>query len=158
MTPRLLMVGTIVLATATVVVVSVVLGLQEPGGVASAAGRSPAVAAMASTSRCAEHVQVRLFFGLSTPTRPVSDLEWARFLADVITPRFPRGLTVVRADGQWRAPGRADVTREPSQVVEIVDDGGADMDQRIGEIVAIYRQRFHQDSVMRTRGRVEVCF
>ena len=80
-----------------------------------------------------------------------------QILAEVVTPRFPRGLTVTHADGQWRAPGEADVTREPSQVVEIVD-GGPEMDQHIGEIVAIYRARFHQDSVMVTRGRVEVCF
>ena len=54
--------------------------------------------------------------------------------------------------------GAPDVTREPSQVVEIVDEGGSTMDRRIGEVVAIYRERFHQDSVMLTRGRVEVCF
>jgi len=89
---------------------------------------------------------------------PVAETDWARFLADVVTPRFPRGLTVVRADGQWQAPGRADITHEPSQVVEIVDHGGAALDRGISEIVAIYRDRFRQESVMLTRGRVEVCF
>ncbi len=119
---------------------------------------SASPSAPVASSTCAEHVQVRLFFGLVTPTGRVSDAEWAGFLADTITPRFPRGLTVVHADGQWRAPGRTTVMREPSQVVEIVDHGGEDMDQRVREIVEIYRRRFRQDSVLLTRGRVEACY
>jgi Protein of unknown function (DUF3574) len=108
--------------------------------------------------RCAEHVQVRLFFGLGTPDGPVSDVEWTRFLADVVTPRFPSGLTVVDANGQWRAHGHAHITREPSRVVEIVHDDSRETDRRIQEIVTIYKRQYRQESVMLTRGRIEVCF
>jgi hypothetical protein len=34
----------------------------------------------------------------------VSDRNWDRFLADEVTPRFPDGLTVFDAKGQWRNP------------------------------------------------------
>lgn len=139
---------------------------RAPAGVSPAAtprATSPGVEASpdpfasGGPASCARHTQVRLFFGLSTPEGPVPDAEWTRFLREVVTPRFPRGLTVVHADGQWRARGSADVRREPSRVVEIVDDG-AEMGRRIAEIVAAYRLRFRQESVMVTRGPVEVCF
>jgi uncharacterized protein DUF3574 len=107
---------------------------------------------------CASRVQVRLFFGLRTPDGAVSDDEWARFLAEVVTPRFPRGLTVVRAAGQWRPPDRSDVVEEAARVVEIVDDEGTGLQRRAREVVAIYRKQYRQQSVMLTKARVEVCF
>jgi Protein of unknown function (DUF3574) len=119
---------------------------------------SAAVATVSDASSCTDHVQVRLFFGLATPHGLVSESDWTHFLSEVITPRFPRGLTVVHADGQWQAPGEREITREPSRVVEIVDRGGPAMEHGLRDIVAAYRERFQQNSVMLTRGRVEVCF
>ncbi|MET0213190.1 MAG: DUF3574 domain-containing protein [Vicinamibacterales bacterium] len=121
-------------------------------------GGPPGVALSSGASHCPDHVQARLFFGLATPQGTVSGAEWARFLAEIITPRFPGGFTVVHADGQWRARGRNDVLQEPARVVEIVDHGGPTMDRRLSEIVAIYRERFRQESVMLTREHLEVCF
>jgi hypothetical protein len=46
---------------------------------------------------------------------------------------------------------------ERSRVVEIAHDDSPEMDQAIGEVVAIYKHRHRQRSVMRTRARVEVC-
>jgi hypothetical protein len=114
--------------------------------------------ARSNASSCAEQVQVRLFFGLFTPEGAVSDVEWARFLADVVTPRFPRGLTVVNAAGQWRGPRSDDITKEPSRIVEIVDEASPETDRRVHEIVAIYSRQYRQESVMLTRGRVDACF
>lgn len=78
-------------------------------------------------------------------TQPCSG---ARVVRVVVTPRFPSGLTVVRADGQWRGPGRTETINEPSRVVEIVADDGNAIDRRVKEVVAIYRQQFRQDSVI----------
>lgn len=103
-------------------------------------------------------MQVRIFFGLSSPDGPVSDEEWVRFLADVVTPRFPSGLTVVGATGQWRSAGRDAITMERSQVVEIVLDHSPEADRRVHEVVDTYRQRYRQESVLVTRQRLEVCF
>src|SRR3954465_12817319 len=44
----------------------------------------------------------RLYFGRSIPGGGgVPDDDWTAFLRDVVTPRFPSGLSVWRADGQW---------------------------------------------------------
>jgi uncharacterized protein DUF3574 len=77
--------------------------------------------------------------------RAVGEAAWSRFLAREVTPRFPDGLSVVGAAGQWRDPtGR--VVREASKLVIIVtaDDAAAD---KVAAIVSAYKQRFHQQSV-----------
>jgi Protein of unknown function (DUF3574) len=52
----------------------------------------------------------------------VRDAEWRGFLNDFVSPRFPDGLTVTRAIGQWRgASGR--IEREASEVVTVLHSG-----------------------------------
>jgi hypothetical protein len=77
----------------------------------------------------------------------VNDARWSRFLAQVVTPRFPDGLTVYEARGQWRPPGRIAITRERSTVVMIAMPPGADNDRRLKEIIKSYKERFNQSSV-----------
>jgi hypothetical protein len=77
----------------------------------------------------------------------VSEAAWRRFVAGEITPRFPDGLTVTNATGQWRDPASGKMVREPSKRVEIVLSGRADDGARLDAVVAAYKRRFHQHSV-----------
>jgi hypothetical protein len=77
----------------------------------------------------------------------VSESAWTRFVAHEITPRFPDGLTITNAIGQWRDPASGRVVREPSKRVEIVLPGHSDYEARLDAIVAAYKRRFHQHSV-----------
>jgi hypothetical protein len=106
---------------------------------------------------CAREVQARLFFGLHGSAGNVSEAEWAQFLAETVTPRFPDGLTVFQASGQWRGNGNR-LEQEPARVVEIVHDDSLDTRNRLEEIVTIYKARHKQQSVMVTRARIDVCF
>jgi hypothetical protein len=112
---------------------------------------------LSATATCTQRVYDRLFFGLGTSEGAVSGATWSRFLADVVTPRFPDGLTVIAAHGQWRAPGADDVTVERSRVVEIAHDASPEMDRSVDEVIAVYKHRYRQHAVMRTRTRVEMC-
>ena len=58
-------------------------------------------------------VNDQIFLGTDTPSGPVSPQEWTSFLAESVTPRFPQGLTVWQASGQWRGNDGA-IVREPS--------------------------------------------
>jgi hypothetical protein len=80
----------------------------------------------------------------------VSDEDWSGFLRDVVTPRFPAGLTTWQATGQWRSDSGS-LTLEDSFVVSLVhpSDGLADADVRA--IVAEYKRRFEQEAVLRVR-------
>ena len=44
-----------------------------------------------------------LYFGTAKPNGVVSAQEWAQFLERTVTPRFPQGLSVWPASGQWPA-------------------------------------------------------
>ena len=50
----------------------------------------------------------------------VSEGLWAEFLASEITPRFPDGLTVDDALGQWRDPETNTIIKEPSKDVRVI--------------------------------------
>src|SRR5262245_52146279 len=53
----------------------------------------------------ASQLRTTLYFGLGRPKGMVSELEWQVFLRDEVTPRFPAGLTVWEAQGQWQSQG-----------------------------------------------------
>jgi hypothetical protein len=91
-------------------------------------------------------VVIDLMFGRTIGGRlGVTEARWSRFLADEITPRFPDGLTVVDASGQWRAPGGKRIVRERSKLVIIA--AAADAQDKVDAIVDAYKRKFRQQSV-----------
>ncbi len=84
-----------------------------------------------------------LLFGRSN----VNDKAWDRFLAVEVTPRFPDGLTVYEARGQWRNPETKKISRERSKVVMIAMPPGADNDARLQAVIEAYKTQFKQQSV-----------
>ena len=94
------------------------------------------------------HVE-RLYFGRSIgDTAVVSDSAWARFLREVVTPRFPDGLTVWDARGQWQGPD-GKVMREGTFVLELVHVLDRSGETRVEAVIAEYKRRFAQQSVLR---------
>jgi hypothetical protein len=77
----------------------------------------------------------------------VSEGAWRRFLAREVTPRFPDGLTVFAAHGQWRDSSSKRIIREQSNVVLVVLPGRAEDQSRLGEIASAYKRQFRQQSV-----------
>jgi hypothetical protein len=77
----------------------------------------------------------------------VSDFNWDRFLAAEVTPRFPDGLTVYDARGQWRNPQSGTIARERTKVVMIAMPPDPGNEARLQEIIAAYKTRFKQQSV-----------
>jgi Protein of unknown function (DUF3574) len=92
--------------------------------------------------------QIELMFGRNVAGHVrVGEAAWSRFLAREITPRFPDGLTVLAAAGQWRDPGGRGAVRESSKMVIIVTADNAAARERIATIIAAYKQQFRQRSV-----------
>jgi hypothetical protein len=77
----------------------------------------------------------------------VSETQWARFVDREISPRFPDGLTVLDAKGEWRDTARNTNVHEPSKVVEIVLPGKPDDVDALNQIAQAYKTRFRQQSV-----------
>ncbi len=90
----------------------------------------------------------RMLFGLKDKDdKAITEDQWQRFLADEITPRFPAGLTVFDANGQWLPPS-GKLQREPVKVVLVaVSEDPAESIKRVHEISAEYAKRFNQYAV-----------
>lgn len=100
----------------------------------------------------------RLYLGrLIGDTGMVSDSAWNVFLKDVVTPRFPNGLTVYRADGQWR-DAKGSIIREPALVLELMHVPDAATEARVAEVAEAYKKTFAQDAVMRVILPARVSF
>jgi len=91
---------------------------------------------------------VDLLFGRKIGGRiGVTEAQWARFLDREITPRFPDGLTVFNAYGQWRDAEHNRIVREPSKIVTIVLPGKPEDGEHLIAIAEAYKARFKQQSV-----------
>ena len=96
-----------------------------------------------------QFAEYRLFFGRSQGDREVvSDAAWRAFLASEVTPRFPDGLTVLDAAGQWRE-GSGAIVRERSKLLLILARPDDDAMRRTDEIAEAYKRAFGQSSVLR---------
>jgi len=124
------------------------LSLALPGALAPL----PLLAQPACREGAYAMARLELYFGTQRPGgAPVTEAEWAGFLDEEVTPRFPDGLTVLEGNGQWRN-SQGVITRETSTVLVILYDPAAQKETAIEDIRAAYKDRFDQESVMRVDG------
>ena len=94
-------------------------------------------------------VKYELFMGRGNQSgEVVDDAAWDAFLGDTVTPRFPDGLTVLDARGQWRSSGGLIVKERSKLLVVLAPPGGGEM-RLIDEVTDEYKRRFGQESVLR---------
>ena len=95
----------------------------------------------------APQLRTTLYFGASRPKGSVSELEWQLFLRDEVTPRFPNGMTVWDAEGQWRGSA-GQIAHERTKVLLLVHPDTEASRQAIRAVVDKYRKTFDQESVL----------
>jgi hypothetical protein len=96
--------------------------------------------------------RTELFFGTNRPDGqpPVSDEEFREFLDREITPRFPDGLTLVSAFGQFRnASGTIVQERSLLLVLLYPAETQKASSRKIERIRTAYKRQFQQESVLR---------
>jgi hypothetical protein len=116
---------------------------QAPGSSSTSTGTSRPTAAPARGWHKSE-----LYFGarLANGTL-ITPVAWEAFLAEVITPAFPDGLTVIQANGQMRGANGV-IRRQPTWVVVILRPVGSLEDQRIQSVISSFRGRFQGAELM----------
>jgi hypothetical protein len=98
-----------------------------------------------------------LYFGTAKPTGTVTPEDWAEFLRNTVTPRFPQGLTVSQASGEWRGADGA-LVHESSYLLHLVHADDALSEKNVLELVSVYKSRFQQEAVLRVKVRACVSF
>jgi hypothetical protein len=122
------------------------------------AGCAQPPAQTTSASACAAPlrpaVQVDLYFGRVTDKgREVTDGEWAAFLEQEVTPRFPAGLSVLDARGQYRNPQGA-IERERTKLLVVVVFDAPAHGPRVQAVADAYARRYGQHGVFRVEHAV----
>ena len=82
----------------------------------------------------------------------VTEEEWNAFLSDTVTPRFPDGLTVLDARGQWFDAAEGRPYRESTKLLNVLIplDGAVAGLTSVREISDQYKARFDQQVVFQT--------
>lgn len=95
--------------------------------------------------------RTELYFGRDkNDGTQVSDEEWSKFLDEVVTPKFPDGLTVLDGKGQYRIENGT-IVKENSKVLILLYTPKTRLlnSRKIDQIRNEYKKLFKQESVMR---------
>ena len=132
------------------------VGLAAGGGITTGVAQRSAPSVSECGTATAAQVRTTLYFGSARPKGSVSELEWQLFLRDEVTSRFPDGLTVWDAEGQWRAPQGA-IEHERTKVLLLVHPDTAAARQSVLAVIDRYRKVFEQQSVLWETAKVCVA-
>jgi len=89
-----------------------------------------------------------LFFSRGIKGRePQTDVEWAEFAAQTITPNFPDGFTVFDGEGQWRNPQTGYIAATRTKILLVAARREPDLARRLSAVIDAYKTEFHQQSV-----------
>ena len=106
-----------------------------------------------------ERVVAQMYFGRNIGgDLGVSDEEWATFVDAEITRRFPSGLTVTDAQGQWRDSESGAIVREPSKLLTVFLANESRDRAALEAIADAYKTQFQQQAVAMVIERSCVSF
>jgi hypothetical protein len=118
------------------------------------------VVASAQADSATTFVREELYFGVKRRSGgEVSAADWSRFLEEVVTPKFPEGLTILEGQGQYRLADRT-IVREPTRLIVVLYQPivASTKAAAIAEITRSYKELFDQESVLRVTSVVRAAF
>jgi hypothetical protein len=95
---------------------------------------------------------------MDAPDDDIREIRWHAFLDKEVTPRFPDGLTVLDAYGQWRDRANTAPGRLRSKILIILCEDTASNRAAIDAIRVAYKKATRDKSVMLTTERVDISF
>lgn len=105
-----------------------------------------------------EWVQSLIFFGRNMPEGGVvSEEQFDVFLSEVITEKFPAGMTVFDAYGQMERDDGS-IEKQPTKVVLLVHEKNEENSGAVSSVIKEYRERFGSPQVMLNTLPVEAEF
>lgn len=127
----------------------------------AACASAPPPAAVGDAARpvlASDWVRTELYFGIGPEHGAGLDEDWRDFLDREVTARFPDGLTVLDAYGQWQGQGDTAPARLRSRVLLILHEDSAARDADIEALRAVWKRQTGHQSVLRVSQPAEVSF
>jgi hypothetical protein len=101
--------------------------------------------------------EINLYFGRDIAgVGEVTEQQFRAFAREVVTPRFPDGLTILDGLGQFRDGQR--IVRERAKLLVLLVPDRNDIAAEVTQIVREYKRRFRQQSVLRTETQLCLSF
>lgn len=123
------------------------------------AAEQSAVAAQSSACKAPLEAwtEINLYFGRNIAgIGEVTEQQFRQFAREVVTPRFPDGLTLLDALGQFHDGNR--IVRERSKVLVLLVPDSGETAGKVAQVVREYKRRFQQQSVLRTENTLCLSF
>jgi Protein of unknown function (DUF3574) len=105
-------------------------------------------------------VRTELYVGLGTDGKGdgISEADWRAFLDKEVTPRFPGGLTVIDAYGQWQGSKQAQPERLRSKIIVLLYADSPAQREAVDAIRRAWKAKTGDQSVLRVTQPAEVSF
>lgn len=103
--------------------------------------------------------RTELYFGSQKPDgSAVSEAEFEEFVDEIVTPRFPDGLTLLTGYGQFRNAANVIVEEQSFVMILLYPRDDKEAGAEIEEIRTAYKDAFEQESVLRVDSLERVSF
>lgn len=141
--------------------------VDQASGAAGAAAAAGTTASLhgdaARPAEAAGWARSELYFAIAADGADAAaiaegDARWRAFLDREVTPRFPDGLSVLDADGQWLARGASEPSRLKSKVLVILHPDTPAVRADFDAIRLAWKRETGHVSVLWSRQRVDVSF
>jgi len=108
--------------------------------------------------RSADTLKTEIYFGLRLPDgKTVSEEDWSKFLAEIVVPRFPDGLTVIDGAGRSANAAKTGNPVNPTKILIVVHPNVGDSQEKLSQVKAEYRKRFGSTGVFHTDMPVRIA-
>jgi hypothetical protein len=103
-----------------------------------------------AATRALRFARTELYFGTAMADGAVTEVQFQEFVDREVSPRFPGGLTITRAEGRFRTE-EGGIVKEQSFVLVLLYpfETFAEGSRRIERIRSLYKKQFDQQSVLR---------
>lgn len=126
------------------------IGLTFALGISAAQAQAP--------WRSADTLKTEIYFGLRLPDgKTVSEEEWGKFLAEIVVPRFPDGLTVIDGSGRSANAAKSGNPVNPTKILVLVHPNVGDSQDKLSQVKAEYRKRFGSTGVFHTDSPIRIA-
>ena len=108
------------------------------------------IALLFSSCAATKTIETDLYFGQSIPGGgEVSAAAWNQYQQETIATLFTSGFSLHKLTGFWYDPDLKEQVTEHSHMISVVNKLTPQLSKRIDSIALIYKQRFHQQAVLR---------
>lgn len=108
--------------------------------------------------RSADTLKTEIYFGLRVADgKLVSEEDWNKFLAEVVVPRFPTGLTVIDAAGRSANTPKTSDPANPTKILVLVHPNVGNSQDKLAQVKEEYRKRFGSGGIFHTDMPVRIA-